>query len=127
VRDIAKRISQKPTQQDGFTLVEMLVAVFVASVMIAVIMPHLLSAGKKAEATACEQNQRTIRAALSEYYLINHAYPTGNTTQQLQTLVSAQLLSSIPKEPTGGNYIIDDSDSNNVVVTCDVHGTLGNG
>jgi hypothetical protein len=45
--------------------------------------------------------------------------------QQLQTLKDSDILQSIPKEPSGGNYVISDSDPNNVSVTCDVHGTLG--
>jgi prepilin-type N-terminal cleavage/methylation domain-containing protein len=115
----------KPHQESGFTLMEMVVAVLIVSIMVAVVMPHLLGAGKRAESSACEQNQRTIRAALNEYYMINHTYPQGNTMQQLQTLKNSEILQSIPKEPTGGNYIISDSDPNNVSVTCDVHGTLG--
>jgi prepilin-type N-terminal cleavage/methylation domain-containing protein len=119
-------VSKRPNQEQGFTLMELVVAVFVISVLIAVTMPHLLGASQRAETTACEENQRTIRAALTEYYLLYHTYPSGNSMQQLQTLVSQQLLESIPKDPGGGNYVISDADANNVVVSCDVHGILGN-
>lgn len=105
---------------------EMAIAVFIVSVMMAVVMPHLLGAAKRAQATACEQNQRTLRAALTEYYMLYHAYPQGDALAQEQILESAQLLQSIPKEPSGGNYLIQDSDPNAVVVSCDVHGELGN-
>jgi prepilin-type N-terminal cleavage/methylation domain-containing protein len=110
----------------GFTLMEMVVAVLIVSIMLAAIMPHLLGAGQRTEAAACEQNQRTIRAALTEYYMVNHSYPAGNTTQQLQLLKSSQILQSVPTEPSGGNYIINDTDVNNVVVSCSEHGELGN-
>jgi len=113
------------TCDDGFTLMEMVVAVFVISVMIAVIVPHLLGAGQRAQATACEENQRTIRSALAEYYLINHNYPMGNTTQQFGELVAAQFLSSVPVEPDGGNYVVNETDVNNVYVSCSIHGSLG--
>lgn len=109
----------------GFTLMEMVVAVFVISVMMAVLMPHLLGASTRAQTTACELDQRTIRAALSEYYMIHHAYPTGDTATQLAQLQSNQLIDAVPKEPAGGNFIVDDTDPNNVVVSCSVHGTLG--
>lgn len=119
------RVNNQVTKEYGFTLMEMVVAVFVMSLMMAVLMPHLLGAGTRAQTTACEMNQRTIRAALSEYYMIHHAYPTGDTTTQLQTLQASQLIESVPREPAGGNYLINDSDSNNVVVSCDIHNSLG--
>jgi prepilin-type N-terminal cleavage/methylation domain-containing protein len=109
----------------GFTLLEMVIAVFIISVMIAVVMPHLMGAGKRAQAVACEQNQRMIRAALAQYDLLYHTYPAGTTMEQLQALKDAELLQSIPTEPNGGHYIIHDSGVNDVEVTCDVHGTLG--
>lgn len=113
------------SSEHGFTLMEMVVVVFVISVMIAVIVPHLLGAGQRAQTTACEENQRAIRGALSEYYLINHAYPSGNATEQMNQLVSGQFLSSVPREPDGGSYAINDTDANNVSVYCSVHGQLG--
>lgn len=111
--------------EKGFTLLEMVISVFIISVMIAVVMPHLMGAGKTAQTVACEQNQRMIRAALTQYDLLYHAYPTGSTMEQLQALKDAQLLQSIPTEPDGGQYIIHDSGVTDVEVTCDVHGTLG--
>lgn len=132
VLDEVKHLKRTPSRAEtkrasaGFTLLELTVAVFVISVMVAVTVPHLLGASQRAQTTACGENQRTIRAALTQYYLLYHAYPSGNTTQQLQILKSQQLLQSIPKEPAGGNYVIQDSDPNNVTVSCDVHGTLGN-
>jgi len=121
------RKRHRETQPDeGFTLMEMVVAVFVVSVMMAVLMPHLLGAGTRAQTTACEMNERTIKAALTEYYMIYHVYPTGDTQEQLQTLRSSQFIESIPKEPAGGNYTISETDLNNVTVECSVHGILGN-
>lgn len=111
--------------QAGFTLLEMVVAVFVLAVMMSVVAPHVLGVGKRAESVACEQNQRDIRAALDEYHLIHHQYPAGNTDEQLQALVDEQLLDSIPREPAGGHYTLDTT-GNEAVVNCDVHGALGN-
>lgn len=119
-------IKKRTTNHDGgFTLMEMVVSVLIVSVMIAVVTPHLVGAGKRAEQTACEQNQRTIRAGLAEYELIHGAYPTGNTVEQLDALVAENILASVPKDPAGGNYVVADVDPSNVVVECDVHGQLG--
>jgi prepilin-type N-terminal cleavage/methylation domain-containing protein len=112
-------------KEEGFSLMELVVAIFVIAVMAAVVSPHLLGIGQRAQVNACEQNQRLIRAALTEYYLIYHKYPEGSAEQQLQTLRDAQLLQSIPEEPNGGHYEIQET-GNGVEVQCDVHGELGN-
>ncbi|MCL6453173.1 MAG: prepilin-type N-terminal cleavage/methylation domain-containing protein [Alicyclobacillus sp.] len=120
-----RRILRYGPGEQGFTLMEMVVAVFIVGVMMAVATPYIAGAGQRAETTACEQNQRMIRAALSEYDLLYHQYPSGNSLQQLQELQAANILESVPRDPGGGNYVIADSDPNNVSVSCDVHGELG--
>lgn len=120
-------MNQMSTATHAFTLLEMMIAVFVISIMIAIVTPQLMSAGQRAQVVACEQNQRMIRGSLDEYYLLNHTYPAGDTNQQLQALVSSQLLSAVPIDPDGGNFIINDTDPNNVVVSSSVDGELGNG
>ncbi|MCL6548768.1 MAG: type II secretion system GspH family protein [Alicyclobacillus sp.] len=122
---IPEALSNRQRGEQGFTLMEMVIAVFIVSVMMAVLVPHLLGAGQRAEAVACEQDQRTIRAALNEYYLIHHTYPTGDTQTQIRALVQEQLLDSIPVEPSGGQFVISDADPADVTVSCTIHGTLG--
>jgi len=117
---------KKRNSDAGFTLMEMVVAVLVVAIMTAIVMPHLLGAGKRAQAEACGQNQREIRAALIEYDLEHGNYPVGSSIEQLQSLVSDQVLDSIPIEPDGGNYIITDTNTSNVIVSCSIHGTIGN-
>ena len=107
----------------GFTLIEMMVAVFVVSIMMSVIVPHLLGAGKRAQETATTQNERTIRAAIEEYYLVRHAMPTGDTDAQLNILVQEELLDSVPESPPGESYVISDTDVNNVTVSTVESGT----
>jgi prepilin-type N-terminal cleavage/methylation domain-containing protein len=114
-----------PKKEAGFSLLELVVAIFVIAVMAAVVSPHLLGIGQRAQANACEQNQRLIRAALTEYYLIYHKYPDGTADEQLKALRDAQLLQSIPQEPSGGHYVIQET-GNTFEVQCDVHGELGN-
>lgn len=108
----------------GFSVLELTVAVFMIAVMTAVVMPHLLGAAKTAQSVACAQNQQNIRAAMTEYEVEYHHYPTGNTDEQLQALLDARLLNQIPQEPDGGHYLIGIADSNGVEVSCDVHGSL---
>lgn len=109
---------------DGFTLMELIVAVFVVSVMTAVVLPHLVGISDRANHVACEQNEHTIKSALTEYYLIHDSVPAGDTDLQLQALVQDGLLQSVPAEPSGGVYTINDSDPNHIEVDCSVHGKL---
>jgi prepilin-type N-terminal cleavage/methylation domain-containing protein len=101
----------------GFTFIEMMVSVLIVAIMIAVISPKLANAGHQAEVTANAQNEQIISAALSEYQLMYHSVPTGTSEEQLQTLVTDNLISSIPVDPLGGQYVIDDSDPFNISVT----------
>ncbi len=116
------RMIQK--MNSGFTLIEMMVAVMVVSIMISIMIPHLIAAGTRAAATASTQNQQTIRAAIEEYYLIHNKMPEGNSQEQLKKLVAERLLESIPENPAGTTYLIDDSDVNNVIIT---HSNEANG
>lgn len=116
---------QKQDSVYGFSLLEMVVTVSVFAVMTAIAIPSLLGIGTRAQSIACEEDQRLIRAALTEYYLENNAYPTGTTAEQLQTLVAAKLLDSVPTEPSGGNFVISDAPGTPLQVSCSVHGVLG--
>lgn len=105
--------------EQGFSLLELMVAVSIIAIMIGLITPHLMGASARATSTACDGNTKTISAALAEYNLLYQALPSGNSAQQLQTLVSHQLLSD---EALSGNYTIDDADPMHIEVTCDSPG-----
>ncbi|WDL97005.1 competence type IV pilus major pilin ComGC [Alicyclobacillus sp. ALC3] len=114
-------------REGGFTLMEMVVAVFIVGVMIAVITPHLLGAGKQATAVACQQNVNAIESALTEYALENGSLPTGDATTQMQALVDAQMLAAMPGQPANAVYTISDPDPDHISVTCQVAQTGTNG
>lgn len=111
----------------GFTLVEMVVALFIVSVMMAVAIPNLQVAGAHAARTGCEANQRMVRAALTEYYLDHHGYPTDSTTDAIVAdLKQNGYLDSTPTCAAGGSYTITiASDGLTSTVSCSTHGELG--
>ncbi|WP_067932980.1 competence type IV pilus major pilin ComGC [Alicyclobacillus kakegawensis] len=92
--------------EGGFTLLEMVVAVSILAVMTAIVAPHVFGIGQHVQAVARSENEKTIEAALNEYYMIYHQYPSGDSQAQLQALKDAQLLDSIPQDPAGGHYVI---------------------
>jgi prepilin-type N-terminal cleavage/methylation domain-containing protein len=113
--------------QGGFTLIELAIAVFVISVLIAISLPHLRGTGEKAQLTTCEGNQRLIRAQLENYYLSEKGYPTGATdADRLQQMIDLRYLQTKPECPGGGTYKITVSaDKTSATVECTVHGALG--
>ena len=127
MRDRLKKAKNSELRQDGFTLIEMVVALFIVSVVMAVSLPNLQMAGVHAATIACEGNQRMIRAALTEYYLDNHHYPLDATvTAELADLKANGYLATIPVCPSGGSYIITVSATGtSVTVSCSDHGELG--
>lgn len=113
--------------QKGFTLIELAVAVFVISVLIAISLPNFHAAGVKAQKVACEGNQRLLRAQLENYYLSEKVYPPGNNDQdRMANMVNLGYLQSVPTCPSGGTYLITVApDGKSVTVSCTVHGALG--
>ncbi|MBF8378734.1 prepilin-type N-terminal cleavage/methylation domain-containing protein [Alicyclobacillus mali] len=99
----------------GFSLIEIMIAVVIIGILVVMITPQLLRASGRAQNTACGGNVRTISAALAEYQLIHGQLPSGNSAQQIQALVSDGLLTN---DALSGNYTIQDSDANNISVTC---------
>ncbi|MFD1675006.1 type II secretion system protein [Alicyclobacillus fodiniaquatilis] len=110
-----QRQLRKIRGQQGFSLLELMVAVAIVAIMIAVLTPHLLGASKQATDTACQSNEKTIEAALAEYDLIHQQLPTGDTVVQIQALVADHLLD---KDVDGSQFTIDDTDPDNITVTC---------
>ncbi|EPZ48980.1 type II secretion system protein [Alicyclobacillus acidoterrestris] len=103
----------------GFTLLELMVAVSIVAIMIGLITPHLMGASQRASTTACQGDVKTISAALAEYDLLHQSLPSGDSSQQVKTLVSEQLLSD---DALTKNFVIDDADPSHIVVTCGAPG-----
>ena len=61
----------------GFTLIEMLVVLFVIAVIIAIALPNLKAAGESAQQRACEANRKLIGSQADNYYLELGSYPSN--------------------------------------------------
>ncbi|UOF90141.1 prepilin-type N-terminal cleavage/methylation domain-containing protein [Fodinisporobacter ferrooxydans] len=119
-----QRFISYPANDRGFTLLELMVSVFIISVLMAIAIPNLRGSGEKAQKAACESDQRLIRTALDSYWVENHSYPTGTTDEIVNTLVSDKYLQAKPKEPSGGQFSVIIS-NDTAQVSCSVHGELG--
>jgi prepilin-type N-terminal cleavage/methylation domain-containing protein len=113
--------------QEGFTVIEMAVVVFVIAVLMTLALPNLRDSGEKAQRVTCEGNQRLLRAQLENYYLAERGYPTGAThAERVQEMHDRGYLQSVPQCPKGGEYRIEVAgDGASATVDCSVHGSLG--
>lgn len=100
----------------GFTLIEILVVVSILAILGALIVPKIMDRPNEARVVAAKQDINSIVAALKLYKLDNGRYPTQ--AQGLQALVarpsgdqapanwkSGGYLERLPKDPWGNDYL----------------------
>jgi type II secretory pathway pseudopilin PulG len=94
--------------KQGFSLVELLVIIFILAVLMAILMPSLSRARKQAKIVVVNAELRQISLALENYFNDNQKFPptqedciTGTLTDHLyqlpQALVSGEYLPSMPQ------------------------------
>lgn len=108
----------KPGNQQGFTLIELMVVIVILGILAALITPRIMDRPEEARRTKAEVQIRAIEQALKLYRLDNGQYPT--TEQGLQALVTPPTLGRparkwrqggylergrVPKDPWGGDYV----------------------
>ncbi|GGE23122.1 competence protein ComGC [Marinithermofilum abyssi] len=103
--------------QRGFTLIEMLVVLFVIGVIIAIALPNLKAAGESAQSKACAANRKLIGSQADNYYLEMGKYPTG-----VEQMKRRGYLRTTPVCPAKGTYTIQKSAPVEKRVKCSVHG-----
>lgn len=100
-----KRLVQQIQDERGFTLIEMLVVLFIIGLIIAIAIPNLKAAGETAQTRADEANRKLISAQADNYYLEYGEYPAS-----VHELVRRGYLRSVPRCPAGkGEYVINPS------------------
>lgn len=90
-------------KQKGFTLLEILVVVFIIGILASLIVPNIMGRPDEARIIATKNDIRTIVSALKLYRLDNGNYPA--TGQGLQALVAKPESGRIPRNWKSGGYI----------------------
>jgi prepilin-type N-terminal cleavage/methylation domain-containing protein len=89
-------------QEQGFTLVEMLVVLFIIGIIIAIALPNFIEASKKANKHADGANRRMITMQIDNFYLDHGTYP-----KNMAELVAGKYLRSVPDCPgDAGKYVL---------------------
>ena len=104
-----------PSQQGGFTLMEIRVVVIILGILVALVAPNVIGKIDDAQITAAKTEIRTIEGALKFYRMDNFAYPT--TEQGIDALVtkpadpnvkhwkSGGYIERLPKDPWDNTYL----------------------
>lgn len=109
VRDVPFRTMKKELPQNriagkvGFTLVELLVALAILTVLVSVVSVSILSQPGEAKVTAAKAQMRTLKLALSIYKTDTGTFPTQ--AQGLQALVQKPTVPPIPDQYRSEGYL----------------------
>lgn len=108
----------------GFTLIEMIIVLFVIGALIMIIMPNLTDAGVQAQEKSCLANKKVILAQAEAYYLENgHTYP-ANITELVTNdyLRDEPICASDPKQKDPYQLKVQDDQ---LYVYCVIHDQVG--
>ena len=93
----------------GFTLVEIMVVVAVISLLAAIVIPNLLKAGAKSQATTCINNLRQIDTAVQQFSIEagKHVGDVINYPNDLTPYIRLNPQGLIPPCPARGSYTLN--------------------
>jgi general secretion pathway protein G len=89
--------------QDGFTLIEIMVVILIIGLLALMVVPRLRGVADRAKRTKAQADIQELKQALDRYYLDNGSYPT--TDQGLQALVAPPTGGRLPSNYEQGGYI----------------------
>ncbi len=90
-------------KNDGFTLIELMIAVVIIGILAAIIAPNVIGRLHDAKVSAAKQDVATLAQSLAMYKLDNGRFPTGE--QGLRALVEKPAGSPPPNNWRSGGYI----------------------
>jgi general secretion pathway protein G len=98
-------LEPRPTDYSsrGFTLIEIMVVVFILGLLVTLVAPRVMGRTDEAKRTKAAADLRAVQQALNLYRLDNGGYPT--TDQGLQALVTKPQSGTIPRRWNPDGYL----------------------
>jgi general secretion pathway protein G len=97
-----KRRRRGKRDQEGFTLVELMVVLVILGLLATIVIINVLPAADRAKLTTAHASAAQLEQAIEMYNLNNHRYPTNE--EGLAVLVSSRLLRRLDKDPWGNDF-----------------------
>ncbi len=97
--NIAKRLRSRA----GFTLLEIIVVVFILSLLVAIVAPKIMGRTDDAKIADAKVQIKNFETALKLYKIDNGAYPT--TEQGLESLIEKPTAGQVPGKYREGGYL----------------------
>ncbi len=98
-----RKIMSSPTFDSGFTLLEIIVVVFILSLLVAIVGPRIIGKTDDARITEAKVQIRNYETALKLFKLDNGYYP--DTEQGLEALVKKAEKGKLPNNYREGGYL----------------------
>ena len=107
--------STAKAQQQGFTLIEIMIVVVILGVLATLVVPRVIDRPDQARVIKAKQDIRNLESTLNLYKLDNYTYPT--TDEGLAALVKAPAnantalnwsgpyIDRLPQDPWGNDYL----------------------
>ena len=86
--------ARMPRQEDGFTLVELMIVMLIIGVLAAIAIPSYIASIKSAREAVLKEDLHVMRNAIDSYTM-----DKGKAPQSLDDLVQSGYLKSIPVDP----------------------------
>jgi general secretion pathway protein G len=101
-KTVFKKIVRQNSDR-GFTLLEIIVVVFILSLLVAIVAPRIIGRTDEARVTAAKIQIRNFETALKLFKLDNGFYP--DTQQGLDALIEKPATGRIPQKYKEGGYL----------------------
>jgi type IV pilus assembly protein PilA len=91
---------------DGFTLVEIMIVIAIIALLAAIVIPNLLKASARSQATTCINNLRQIDTAIQQFSVEagKHVGDTVVWPTDITAYIKLNAKGIIPPCPSGGDY-----------------------
>lgn len=97
--------------QQGFTIVELLVVIVVIAILVALTLPNLFGLQRRARDDTRKNDLKNVQQALETYYNDNNAYPAALAS------LATEYINAVPADPQGGAYTYTPAPAN-CTTTC---------
>jgi general secretion pathway protein G len=92
-----RRGDENRADEDGFTLVELMVVLVIIGLLATIVIINVMPAADRAAVTKARADIATLEQALNMYRLDNQRFPT--TEEGLQVLVAGRYIPRLPEDP----------------------------